>query len=54
MDAHSDDSLDVDIFNMVGTGSPSPFIKEETDDIHFNPNRYVHNGFDMNQQFNQQ
>lgn len=45
----------VDIFNnMVGTGSPAPFIKEETDDLHFNPNRFGHNGYEMNQQFNQQ
>jgi len=37
---------------MAGTGSPTPYIKEEVDDIQFNPNRFMnHNGFDMNQQF---
>jgi hypothetical protein len=41
---------------MAGTGSPSPYIKEEVDDMQFNPNRFMthNNGFDMNQQFNQQ
>jgi hypothetical protein len=52
LDCHSDDSLDADIFNMAGTGSPTPYIKEEVDDLQFNPNRFLtHNGFDMNQPF---
>ncbi|KAF2018866.1 hypothetical protein BU24DRAFT_341379 [Aaosphaeria arxii CBS 175.79] len=54
----SDDILDDNFFSnsMAGTGSPTPFIKEETEDLHFNnPNRFMsHNGFDMNQQFNNQ
>lgn len=55
LDALSDDSLDVDIFNMAGTGSPIPFIKEEADDMHFNQARYNHNGgFDMNHQYSNQ
>ncbi|KAF2855928.1 HLH transcription factor-like protein [Plenodomus tracheiphilus IPT5] len=52
LDSPSDDVLDADIFNMTGTGSPQPFIKEEVDDMSFNTNRFVgHNGFDMNQQY---
>ncbi|KAI9814422.1 MAG: hypothetical protein M1827_003278 [Pycnora praestabilis] len=37
---------------MAGTGSPPPFIKDEPDDHHFNPNRYMtnHQGFGMTQQ----
>jgi hypothetical protein len=55
LDSHSDDSLDADIFNMAGTGSPTPYIKEEVDDMHFNPNRFMsHGGFDMGQQFGNQ
>ncbi|KAF2729790.1 hypothetical protein EJ04DRAFT_446545 [Polyplosphaeria fusca] len=56
-DPHSDDTLDADIFgnSMAGTGSPSPFIKEEVDEVNFNPNNYMaHNGFDMNQQYSNQ
>lgn len=55
-DPHSDDTLDADIFNnMAGTGSPTPYIKEEVDDLHFNPNRYMaQNGFDMPQQYGNQ
>ncbi|KAF1834260.1 hypothetical protein BDW02DRAFT_598385 [Decorospora gaudefroyi] len=50
-DSPSDDVLDADIFNMTGTGSPQPYIKEEVDDMSFN-NRFMgHNGLDMNQQF---
>ena len=30
-DPFSDDTLD-DIFNMAGSGSPTPYIKEEHDD----------------------
>ncbi|KAF1840665.1 uncharacterized protein K460DRAFT_295034 [Cucurbitaria berberidis CBS 394.84] len=53
LDSPSDDVLDADIFGMTGTGSPQPFIKEEVDDMAFNSNRYLgHNGFDMNQQYN--
>jgi hypothetical protein len=41
--------------NMAGTGSPTPYIKEEMDDMHFNPNRFVsHAGLDMPQQFGNQ
>ncbi|PSN59704.1 hypothetical protein BS50DRAFT_594357 [Corynespora cassiicola Philippines] len=55
LDSHSDDALDADIFGNMATGSPSPYIKEEVDDMSFNPNRFMtHNGFDMNQQFNNQ
>lgn len=54
-DSHSDDSLDADIFNMAGTGSPTPYIKEEADEMQFNSNRFMsHGGFDMNQQFSGQ
>ncbi|KAF2120569.1 HLH transcription factor [Lophiotrema nucula] len=56
-DPHSDDTLDNDIFSnsMAGTGSPTPYIKEETEDLNFNPNRYLaQNGFDMNQQYSNQ
>ncbi|KAF2276128.1 uncharacterized protein EI97DRAFT_50048 [Westerdykella ornata] len=57
-DSNSDDSLDGDIFNMntmAGTGSPSPYIKEELDDMHFNPNRFMgHSGLGMTQQFGNQ
>ena len=53
LDTHSDDSLDADIFNMLGSGSPQPYIKEEVEDMQFNSGRFSnHNGFDMNQQFN--
>ncbi|ORY02380.1 hypothetical protein BCR34DRAFT_493234 [Clohesyomyces aquaticus] len=56
LDSHSDDSLDTDLFgngvSMAGTGSPSPYIKEEVDDMAFNPNHYLsHNGFSVNPQF---
>jgi len=51
LDSHSDDSLDADIFNMAGTGSPTPYIKEEFDDSHFNNNRFMSHGYDMNQPF---
>ncbi|KAF2034812.1 HLH transcription factor-like protein [Setomelanomma holmii] len=55
LDSPSDDVLDADIFNMTGTGSPQPYIKEEVDDINFNSNRFIsHNGFDMNQQYGHQ
>ncbi|KAF2639779.1 HLH transcription factor-like protein [Massarina eburnea CBS 473.64] len=53
-DSRSDDSLDADIFNMAGTGSPTPYIKEEVDDMHFNPRFMSNNGFDMNQPFGNQ
>jgi hypothetical protein len=47
-----DDVLDADIFNMTGTGSPQPYIKEEVDEINFNSNRFVsHSGFEMSQQY---
>jgi hypothetical protein len=50
-DSPSDDVLDADIFNMTGTGSPQPYIKEEVDEMSFN-NRFMgHNGLDMNQQY---
>jgi hypothetical protein len=50
-DSPSDDVLDADIFNMTGTGSPQPYIKEEVDDMSFT-NRFMgHNGLDMNQHF---
>ena len=53
LDLHSDDSLDPDIFNMAGTGSPTPYIKAEDDD--FTNNRFIsHSGFDMNQPFGNQ
>ena len=52
LDSPSDDVLDADIFNMTGTGSPQPYIKEEVDDINFNSNHFMsRNGFDMNQQY---
>ncbi|KAF2131290.1 hypothetical protein P153DRAFT_335486 [Dothidotthia symphoricarpi CBS 119687] len=52
LDSPSDDALDADIFNMLGTGSPQPFIKEEVDELQFNPNRFMAQpGFDMNQQY---
>lgn len=52
LDSPSDDVLDADIFNMTGTGSPQPYIKEEVDEINFNSNRFMsHNGFEMNQQY---
>lgn len=55
LDSPSDDVLDADIFNMTGTGSPQPFIKEEADEINFNSNHFMsRNGFDMNQQFGHQ
>lgn len=51
LDSPSDDVLDADIFNMTGTGSPPPFIKEEVDDMTFNSNRFIgHGAFDMNHQ----
>ncbi|CAI6253701.1 unnamed protein product [Periconia digitata] len=53
-DSHSDDSLDADIFNMTGTGSPTPYIKEEVDDLHFNSRFMSNNNFDMNQPFGNQ
>ncbi|CAN9139584.1 unnamed protein product [Alternaria alternata] len=50
-DSPSDDVLDADIFNMTGTGSPQPYIKEEVDEMSFN-NRFLgHNGLDMNHQY---
>jgi hypothetical protein len=55
LDLPSDDVLDADIFNMTGTGSPQPYIKEEVDEINFNSNRFLsHNGFDMSQQYGQE
>jgi hypothetical protein len=52
LESPSDDVLDADIFNMTGTGSPQPYIKEEVDEINFNSNRFIsHNGFDMSQQY---
>lgn len=55
LDSPSDDSLDADIFNMAGTASPTPYIKEEVDDLNpFNNNRYLHHGFEMNQPFGHQ
>jgi hypothetical protein len=54
LDSHSDDSLDVDIFNMAGTGSPTPYIKEEFDDSQFNNNRFMSHDFGMNQPFGNQ
>jgi hypothetical protein len=52
LDSPSDDVLDADIFNMTGTGSPQPYIKEEVDEINFNSNRFIsHNGFDMSHQY---
>jgi hypothetical protein len=52
LDSPSDDVLDADIFDMTGTGSPQPYIKEEVDDINFNSNQFMsHNGFNMNQQY---
>ena len=50
LDSPSDDVLDADIFNMLGTGSPQPFIKEEVDEMSFNSHRF-NNGFDMNHQY---
>jgi hypothetical protein len=54
LDSHSDDSLDLDIFNMAGTGSPTPYIKEEFDESQFNNNRFMTHNFDMNQPFGNQ
>lgn len=55
LDSPSDDVLDADIFDMTGTGSPQPYIKEEADDINFNSNQFIsHNGFSMNQQYGHQ
>jgi hypothetical protein len=58
LDTHSDDSLDGDIFNMnnmAGTDSPTPYIKEEMDEIQFGSNRFMpHNGFDTTQYGHQQ
>ncbi|KAF2686611.1 hypothetical protein K458DRAFT_298197 [Lentithecium fluviatile CBS 122367] len=54
LDSHSDDSLDADIFNMAGTGSPTPYIKEEFDDNQFGNNRFMTHNFDMNQPFGNQ
>jgi hypothetical protein len=37
---------------MAGTNSPTPYIKEEIDDMSFNPNQFMgQNGFDMPQNF---
>jgi hypothetical protein len=37
---------------MAGAGSPTPYIKEEIDELNFNPNQFIgRNGFDMPQQF---
>jgi hypothetical protein len=54
LDSQSDDSLDGDIFTMnnLATGSTSPYIKEEFEEIQFNPNRFVQ--ADMAHQFNSQ
>jgi hypothetical protein len=49
-DSRSDDSLDVDIFNMAGTGSPT-YIKEEADDLHYHSRFVSNSGFDMHQPF---
>jgi hypothetical protein len=56
LDSHSDDSLDAEFFsNMAGNASPAPYIKEEVDDMQFNPNHFMaHNGFDMNQHYSNQ
>jgi hypothetical protein len=41
--------------NLAGTGSPTPYIKEEIDDMNFGQNRFMsHNGLDMQQQFGNQ
>ncbi|KAI4941516.1 hypothetical protein J4E91_010691 [Alternaria rosae] len=50
-DSPSDDVLDADIFNMTGTGSPQPYIKEEVDEMSFNQRFLGHNGLDMNHQY---
>ncbi|KAI9716450.1 MAG: hypothetical protein M1812_005345 [Candelaria pacifica] len=51
---HSDDGLDIfnSSGNMAGTGSPSPFIKDEPDDLSFNSHRFTTNpqGYSMPQQ----
>ncbi|KAF2866684.1 HLH transcription factor [Massariosphaeria phaeospora] len=55
LDSHSDDSLDLEIFNMTGTGSPTPYIKEEVDDMSYNPNRFMNpNGYEMSHPFGSQ
>ncbi|KAK7193350.1 helix-loop-helix DNA-binding domain-containing protein [Paraphaeosphaeria sporulosa] len=52
-DPFSDDTLDPDIFNMAGSGSPTPYIKEEHDD--FTHNNFIsQSGFSMNSFGNQQ
>ncbi|KAF1953282.1 hypothetical protein CC80DRAFT_144299 [Byssothecium circinans] len=43
-----------DIFNMAGAGSPTPYIKEEIDDMQFNSRFMSGNGFDVNQPFGNQ
>ncbi|KAJ9647960.1 hypothetical protein H2201_001327 [Coniosporium apollinis] len=41
--------------SMTGTGSPTPYIKDEPDDLQYNPHRFMsHNGYDMSQQFGNQ
>jgi hypothetical protein len=52
-DPFSDDALDADIFNLAGSGSPTPYIKEEHDD--FGHNGFIsQSGFSMNQPFGNQ
>lgn len=52
-DLYSDDTLDPDIFNMAGSGSPTPYIKEEHDD--FGHNGFIaQSGFSINQPFGNQ
>ena len=50
-DSPSDDVLDADIFNMTGTGSPQPYIKEEVDEMSFNTRFMGHSSLDMNNQY---
>ncbi|TKA62832.1 hypothetical protein B0A49_12465 [Cryomyces minteri] len=52
---------EVDLFdsseNMDGTGSPSPYIKDEPEDFHFNPQHYMAQqngaGYNMSNQYGQ-
>ncbi len=50
----SEDGLDIfnSSGNMAGTGSPTPFIKDEPDDLNFNSYRFMtnHQGHNMSQQ----
>lgn len=51
---NSDDGLDIfnSSGNMAGTGSPTPFIKDEPDDLDFSSPRFManHQGYNMSQQ----